>query len=139
MRLTERAKACHNCVCWLQHCQAECCSQFHFPLQLASDVVLEDAIVRVRIPMTTDRKWYFELHGIEVQDDVLLIPEKDCRFNPGLLSVHRRCSLLTAENLCAGHPDNKPDICKNLTLDNAKEGKYHLTPNCLFVYKQKLG
>ncbi|MBN1841904.1 MAG: hypothetical protein JW883_06435 [Deltaproteobacteria bacterium] len=88
--------------------------------------------------MTTDLKWYFELHGIEVQNDVLLIPEEDCRFTPGLLSVHKRCGLLTSENLCSGHPDNKPNICKNLTLDNAKKGKYHLTPNCLFVYKQKL-
>lgn len=102
-------------------------------------MVLEDAIVRVRIPMTTDHEWYFVLHGIQVEDDVLFIPEKDCRFTPGLLSVYRRCRLLTADNLCAGHPNKKPDICRNLTLENAKEGKYHLTPNCLFIYKQRLG
>jgi hypothetical protein len=95
-------------------------------------------MVKVRIPITPDLRWYFKLHGVEVQHDLLLIPQKDCKFTPGLLSVYRRCSLLTSENLCAGHPDNKPRTCKNLTLDSAKQGQYRLTPNCLFLYKQKL-
>jgi hypothetical protein len=88
--------------------------------------------------MTPDRKWYFELHGVEVQDDVLLIPKEHCSFTPELILVHMRCNQLTVENLCSGHPENKPDICKNYTLENAKEGKCYLTPNCLFVYKLRL-
>lgn len=136
--ISEKAKECDDCLCWLQHCEAECCKQFHFPINTKSDVAVEDNTVKIRIPITQDRSWYFELHRIEVQDDVLLIPKKHCSFRPGLISVHMRCGLLTVENLCSGHPENKPDICKNVTLDNAKEGKCELTPNCLFVYKQKM-
>ena len=138
MTIMERAKSCDDCLCWLEYCEAECCSQFYFPIGPTSDVVIEDSVVKIRIPMTPDRKWYFELHGIEVQEDVLLIPEEHCSFAPEIISVHMQCSLLTAEHLCSGHPEKKPDICRNVTLDNAKQDKCDLTPNCLFVYKQKL-
>jgi len=42
-------------------------------------------------------------------------------------------------NLCEGHPDNKPEICKMLTLETAQlQGKpFELTDNCLFKYKYK--
>jgi len=138
MKMTEEAKRCDDCLCWLQHCSAECCSQFHFPINPKSDIAVEDNIVRIRIPITSDRRWYFELHGIEVQDDVLLIPKEHCSFTSELISVYMRCNHLTVENLCYGHPENKPDICKNVTLDNAREGKCDLTPNCLFLYKQRV-
>lgn len=138
MKMTEEAKTCNNCLCWLQYCAAECCSQFRFPTRPTSDIAVENDIVKVRIPLNPDRKWYFELHGIEVQDDTLLIPRKHCILTRGLISVRMRCSLLTVEDLCSGHPENKPDICKNLTLDNVKKGKCDLTPKCLFMYKRAL-
>jgi hypothetical protein len=137
MALIQEAKGCDDCLCWLQYCHAECCSQFHFPINPKSDITIVDGIVKIRIPMTPDRKWYFEVHGVKVKDDLLLIPEDYCSFTPELISVRMRCSLLTAGQLCSGHPENKPEICKNVTLDNAKEGKCDLTPHCLFVYKQK--
>jgi hypothetical protein len=138
MTLADDAKGCDDCLCWLKNCGAECCGQFYFPINPKSDVAVEDETVRIRIPMTSDRKWYFELHGVEVQDDVLLIPKEHCSYTSELISVHMRCNQLTVDNLCSGHPENKPDICKNATLENAKQGKCDLTQNCLFVYKQRL-
>lgn len=133
----EEAKTCDNCLCWLKYCMAECCRQFHFPLGPRSDIVVAGGCARVRIPMTQDRQWYFELHGVRICDDVLVIPETHCAFKPGLLSVSMPCSLLTADNLCSGHPENKPVLCRNLTLNSAREGIYHLTSNCLFAYKKE--
>lgn len=132
---SEEAKACYNCLCWLQYCMAECCRQFYFPLGPQSDIVVEGGRVKVRIRMTLDRRWYFKLHGVEVDADVLVIPAKHCNFRSGLLSVYMPCSLLTVDNLCSGHPEKKPDLCKKLTLDSARQGIYHLTSNCLFAYK----
>ena len=135
MTFVDKARECDNCLCWLEYCGAECCSQFHFPTNRSSDVTVEADIVKIRIPMTKDRKWYFELHGVEMADDMLLISKRHCRFLPELISVYMRCSFLADKNLCSGHPADKPDICKNVTLENAKEGKCDLTPNCLFGYK----
>ena len=136
LSLSEKARSCHDCLCWLEHCNAECCQQFHFPIKPTSDVAMDGLTVRIRIPMSSDRRWYFELHGVQVRGNDLLIPKVDCHFTSATqLSVHKRCRLLTAQNLCAGHPEGKPDICKNVTLKNAKNGNCDLTPNCLFTYK----
>lgn len=133
--LPEKAKTCEDCLCWLKYCKAECCSRFQFPVGPRSDVDIRDGVLRVRIRMTPDRKWYFELHGIEVQGAVLHIPEENCHFMPTLITVHMRCVLLAEGNLCLGHPDKKPKICQEVTLDNARRGTCELTPNCLFQYK----
>jgi hypothetical protein len=95
--------------------------------------------------MNPDKKWYFELHGVKVEGNVLIIPEACCEFLQRLVTVHMTCKLLTKDNLCAGHPDNKPRVCKGLTLEttrhalpmgaDAVEEGYRLTPNCLFAYK----
>ena len=48
------------------------------------------------------------------------------------------CSLLK-NNLCEGHPDKKPELCKSLTLETIKTpGQcFEMTQNCLFKYKCK--
>ena len=100
-----------------------------------SDISVYGTDVRVRIPMSPDRKWYFELHRIELLGNILIIPKADCHLTENLLSVYRSCRLLTHDRLCSGHPDDKPDICKNVTIENAREGNCDLTPNCLFTFK----
>ena len=78
---------------------------------------------------------------MKVAGNVLSIPEEHCGFLPWLAFAHRRCELLTKDNVCAGHPEDKPEVCKGLTLEttrqalsmgwDAPEAGYRLTPNCL--------
>ena len=144
--MIEKAKGCDNCLCWLKYCDAECCKGFQCPVGSNTDTTVKDGVFRIRVPMNPDKKWYFELHGVKVEGDVLNIPEVCCEFLPRLVTVHMRCELLTKDNLCAGHPDNKPEVCKGLTLETTKhalpmdadatEEGYRLTPNCLFNFKK---
>ena len=142
----EEARGCDDCLCWLEYCHAECCKGFQCPIGPDAETTIKDGVFKIRVPMNPDKKWYFELHGVKVEDDWLHIPEECCEFLPRLVTVHMRCKLLTGNNLCAGHPDDKPEICRGLTLDTTKqalpmgseapEEGYRLTPNCLFNYKK---
>ncbi len=141
--MVEEAKACDDCLCWLKYCKAECCSEFHFLVNPRSDVAIDHGILKLRIPMTPDRKWYYRLHGVKVVDDVLHIPQEYSHFTPTLIVVRMKCNLLTEDNLCLGHPDSKPDFCKSLKLETAKKlsqlesgPRVFLTPNCLFNFKK---
>ena len=146
MTMIEKAKGCDNCLCWLQYCKAECCRGFQCPVVSNTDPTIVDGLFRIRVPMNRDKKWYFELHGVKVEGSVLNIPEACCEFQPRLVTVNMRCRLLTQDNLCAGHPGNKPEVCKGLTLESTKhalpmgtdatEAGYRVTPNCLFAYKK---
>jgi hypothetical protein len=141
-----KAKNCDDCLCWLNYCDAECCRGFQCPTGPNAHMKIRDGVLEVRVPMNRDKKWYYELHGVQVEGTVIGIPEVCCEFLPGHVNVHMRCKLLTSDNLCAGHPDNKPEICKGLTWEttrqalpmdaDAKEAGYRLTPNCLFIFKK---
>ena len=142
----EKAKACDHCLCWLKYCHAECCMGFQCPVGPDTRTTIKDGVFNVSVPIDPDKKWYYELHGVKVEGNVLKIPEEHCEFLPGLVIAHMRCKLLTTDNLCAGHPDDKPDICRRLTLETTKQALpvgsedpgegYRLTPNCLFNYKR---
>jgi hypothetical protein len=146
--MIDRARDCDNCLCWLQYCEAECCKGFQCPVGPNANIAIRGGMLRLPVPMNPDKKWYFELHGVQVDGNVLIIPERHCQFSPRLVTVHMRCRLLTDTNLCDGHPDNKPDICRGLTWETTRnalpmgsvvpqEG-YRLTPNCLFNYKKQV-
>lgn len=142
----DKARHCDNCLCWLKYCKAECCKGFQCPIGPNANITIRDGIFRLPVPMNPDKRWYFELHGVRVDGNVLIIPKKHAIFSPGLITVNMRCGLLTRQNLCAGHPDDKPDICRDLTWETTRnalpvgtevpEEGYRLTPNCLFNYKK---
>lgn len=144
--MIEKAKSCHDCLCWLEYCKAECCKGFECPVGSNAERTIKDGVFKVRVPMNPDKRWYLELHGVKVQGDVLIIPAECCEFLPHLVTVHMTCKLLTEDNLCAGHADGKPEICKGLTLEStrnvlpveshAAEEGYRLTPDCLFNFKK---
>ena len=106
---------------------------------------IKDGVFTVSVPIDPDRKWYYELHGVKVEGNLLSIPKEHCEFLPGVVIAHMRCELLIKDNLCAGHPDDKPEVCKGLTLEttrqalpmgsDAPEAGCRLTPNCLFNFK----
>ena len=142
----EKAKACDHCLCWLKYCHAKCCMGFQYLIIPNTRPIIKDGVFDVSVPIDPDKKWYYELHGVKVEGNVLKIPEEHCEFLPGLVIAHMRCKLSTTDNLCAGHPDDKPEVCKGLTLEttrqalpmgsDAPEAGYRLTPNCLFNFKK---
>jgi Fe-S-cluster containining protein len=145
--MIEKARHCDSCLCWLQYCEAECCKGFQCPVGESANLTIRNGVLRIPAPMNPDKKWYFELHGVRVDGNVLNIPKAHCVFSPRLVTVNMWCKLLTKDNLCAGHPDKKPEICTGLTMETTKgalpmgseapEDGYRLTPNCLFNYKKR--
>lgn len=85
--------------------------------------------------LTEDVKWYYELHKFKVENNKLTIRLDKFKYRNGKLLIYEECKLLE-ENLCLGHPDDKPVVCQALDLASAKDKeKYYLTPNCLYKYK----
>lgn len=134
MSLIEEASKCNNCLCWHKHCKAECCKQI---LIHVSPVALQMKGKYLVVPqlLTPDAIWYYKLHGVIAGHGQLKFDKSKCiAFGDDILYV-RTCSNLDGL-LCTGHPDNKPLICKELTMNHCLSTKYHVTPNCLFKYKQ---
>ncbi len=136
-RYAEAAK-CHDCIHWHKHCKAECCKIIFLkidPKELEKPGKL--LTIKVKQPFRDYR--YYSLHDVEYirgflrfkKDRIVVVGRK-------VIYVHD-CKLLTDDFLCKGHPDNKPELCKLLTLETAKlPGQlYELTDNCLFKYKCK--
>jgi hypothetical protein len=133
--LTREAACCDDCLPWLEHCHAECCSHFGFHLRPESDVTCDPHEVRLRLRLSRDAKRYYKLHGARVDGDVLVLPAQSCEFLSDRIWVTMRCSALQEGLLCGLHPDRKPQLCTDLTLDTARDPAYRLTPRCLFRYK----
>lgn len=136
-RLVAEAIGCDNCLCWLKHCEAECCYHFIFRLNPQSDVLYSHDSVRIRIRITPDLRKYLDLHGAKLENDVVVIPKDKCDISPRRILVTMRCAALREDLLCQLHPEGKPDYCKNLTWEAAQEEGYEITPRCLFSFKLK--
>ncbi len=129
------AKSCNDCISWHHHCKAECCKIIFLNI---NPKVLGEGIkflsIKVRQPLKDYR--YYLLRDVEYLRGVL-------RFKKSRIIVVGRkvmyfypCNLLEG-NLCKSHLDNKPELCKILTLETARlPGQpFELTDNCLFRYK----
>jgi hypothetical protein len=137
--LVEAAKQCEDCLCWLQHCEAECCHLFHFHLTPRSDVVYLEDVVRIHTPLTTDSARYYVLHGAAVDRDreIVVVPRASCKVSSTQLAVTMRCTALRDDLLCSLHESGKPECCEGFTWDTTTAGDSGLTPRCLFTYKLK--
>jgi hypothetical protein len=133
--LLAEAVECDNCLCWLEHCEAECCRVFTFYLTLRSDVAFGKDEVRLHTVMTPDLKRYYELHGARVEGDWVVVPREACKTTLDRLEVYMTCRELRADNLCGLHKKGKPRACAELTLETAESGDYGITPRCLYGYK----
>ncbi len=135
-RYAEAAK-CHDCIHWLKNCKAECCKIIFLnidPKELEKSGKL--LTVKVKQPFTDYR--YYSLHDVEYIRGLLRFKkERITVVGRKVMYVHP-CKLLKG-NLCEGHPDKKPELCKMLNLETAKlPGQtFELTDNCLFKYKCK--
>ena len=135
--MVEAAKQCEDCLCWVQHCEAECCHLFHFHLTARSDVVYLEDVVRIHTPLTVDTARYYELHGatVDLEREVVVVPRANCEVSKTQLLVAMRCSALREDFLCALHQGGKPECCEGFTWETALAGDSGLTPRCLFSYK----
>jgi len=131
------ASKCKDCLDWHHHCHAECCKIIFInidPKELKNH--RKYIIIKLK-PIFSDWR-YYNLRDVEYlrgmlrfrKDRIVVVGRKVMYIYP--------CKLLNG-NLCMGHPDKKPEICKMLTLETAKiPGQpFELTDNCLFKYKCK--
>jgi len=133
------ASKCKGCLDWHHHCQAECCKIIFLDID-PDKLKCGGRFFSVKISDLrnfVDRR-YYQLHDVECVRGLLRFKKSK------IITVGRKvmyispCKLLK-DNLCMGHPDKKPELCKMLTLENAKipEQPFRLTDNCLFKYKCK--
>jgi len=131
------ASKCSGCTQWHHHCKAECCKIVFLKIDPKE---LEKAgryfVIKPKQPFTDWR--YYSLREVQYtrgmlrfrKDRIIVVGRKVMYIYP--------CKLLK-NNLCEGHPDKKPELCKLLNLETAKllgQG-FELTDNCLFKYKCK--
>jgi hypothetical protein len=81
-----------------------------------------------------DMQWYYKLKGIKFGHGLMFVPVKDMHWVGDKYMVVKKCKLFK-DNLCTGHPYDKPKFCCDLNAESVPTGKYELTPNCLFKYK----
>lgn len=135
--LIAEAERCDDCLCWVEHCESDCCTHLSFRLNPQSDVTYSRDTVKIRIRMTPDLQRYFELHGAQVEGDAVVLATGSCDISPERVWVTARCGALQDDFLCRLHPDGKPECCKDFTWESAQEGDYVIPPRCLFAYKLK--
>ena len=132
------ATKCSTCQSWHKHCDAECCKIIFLNID-PSELDNAGKLFSIKPErLEFSDQWYYRLHDVEYVRGFLRF-KKDRIFVVGrkVMYIHN-CKLLK-ENLCIGHPDKKPELCRALTLETAKlPGQpFGLTDNCLFKYKSK--
>jgi len=131
------ASKCSNCLQWHHYCKAECCKIVFLKIDLDELKKSGKYIsIKVKQPFTDWR--YYSLRDVEYLRGLLRFKkERIVVVGRKVMYIHP-CKLLK-NNLCEGHPDKKPELCKLLTLETSKllgQG-FELTDNCLFKYKCK--
>jgi hypothetical protein len=133
----EEARKCDNCLDWHKYCDAECCKQVTLPIR---PKILERKGAHIGIPnkLNMNDRWYYALHGAKMIHERLLFEKKYCKVVDGVVIYFKKCDLLDENNLCKGHPNNKPKVCQKLNeyMSKLKNKSVVITPNCLFKYKK---
>ena len=127
----KEAKEAKSCLDWHKYCNAECCKVFTLRRK---DPNLRKRFIFMKTSLPPNRIWYYKLRGCELVRGVLKVPSKYCKYEEGVVYVHKACELLEG-CMCLGHPDKKPQLCKDLTEETVGSFGGYLTPNCLFRYK----
>ena len=135
-RYAEAAK-CSECTQWHHHCKAECCKIVF--LKIDPEELKKPGRYCVIKPKQPFREYrYYSLRDVQYTRGMLRF-KKDRIVVVGRKVMYIYPCKLLKNNLCEGHPDKKPELCKLLTLETSKllgQG-FELTDNCLFKYKCK--
>ncbi len=132
------ASKCEDCLEWHKHCHAECCKIIFLKID-PSELDGPGKLFTIK-PKRLDPsdQWYYRLHDVEYLRGFLRFKkERIIVVGRKVMYIHD-CKFLK-NNLCEGHPDKKPELCKSLNLETAKipSQPFELTDNCLFKYKSK--
>lgn len=137
----QEAQKCEGCLQWHKHCKAECCKIIEInvdPSELEKSG--EYLTIKLGKMLSASDQWYYSLHDVKYTRGVLKFKKDRIHvFGRRVFYMHP-CRLLNG-NLCSGHPNNKPELCKVLTEDTAEDKNrgFFVTDNCLFKYKVKGG
>lgn len=139
-QLVIEAKTCDNCLDWHKHCRSECCMMIHLnipPAEFQRQMSLPGEYLICNKPLLPNDRWYFKLHDVVCLHGILKFKKDRCTIIEGRIIYAHKCDFLTDDLKCKGHPNNKPNICKNLTMESAKQDnkKFIVTAHCLFKYK----
>jgi len=133
----QEAKTCKGCLGWLHHCHAECCKSIKLNID---PKILEGAgefiSIRVGKNFSASDQWYYKLHNVHYTRGILKFKKSRIKVFGNLCFYLHPCEKLDGD-LCSGHPDNKPKLCKFLNEETSKlkNAGFELTDNCLFKYK----
>jgi len=120
-----------DCLSNLDKCGAECCKVIPIPYKKVRAIRPGTLIRFTQETMTSDAKWYYELHNCTVRGSTVSLRVHKHWWSGNNLIVASRCNLLTEDNLCSGHESGeKPECCKKLDHDQDLS-RYYLTPNCV--------
>lgn len=135
--IEEEAKNCKSCLDWHKHCKAECCKSISFTYRGSGKNIKRGMffVTKLEGEMTEDLKKYYNLHDVRVKNNRVMVRIKDFEIRDGLLIVYKRCKLLNDDLTCKGHPDDKPDVCKELDETTVNDKRFLVTSNCMFRYK----
>ncbi len=132
------ATKCSTCTEWHKHCHAECCSLVFLNID-PSELDKPGKLFRIKPEkLSPGDQWYYNLRDVECLRGFLRF-KKDRIIVVGRKVIYVHPCRLLKNNLCGGHPDKKPELCRMLTLETAKlpNQPFVLTDNCLFKYKSK--
>ena len=131
------ATKCHDCLSWHHHCKAECCRMVFINID-PKELEKPGRYITIKPKQPFGDWWYYNLRGVEYIRGLLRFKKSRIIVVGRKVIYVNNCKLLKG-NLCEGHPNNKPELCKMLTLETAKlPGQpFELTHNCLFKYKSK--
>lgn len=124
-----------NCPDWHHKCNAECCRMFTITEQTPKRYRPNTLVSFTLKNMTPDQKWYYELHNCKVQNNTITLRMPKNTLVNNKLVIYKKCTLLNDNNMCDGHPNNKPDLCKNMNRTESRTNNYYLTPNCRFNHE----
>ena len=134
------AKTCNDCLGWHKHCNAECCKIVFLNI---SQEELKKRGPYVKItqsrPLSMDEIWYYRMRDVLCTRHTLKFKkERIMTYQNKIMYIHP-CKLLDGCK-CKGHPNDKPILCKLMSLENHKSqpNRYRVTDNCLYKYKMWL-
>ena len=132
------ATECLYCLEWHKYCDAECCKLVFLNID-PKELDKPGKLFTIKPEkLSLSDQWYYRLHDVEYLRGFLRFKkERIVIIGRKVIYIHD-CSFLK-DNLCKGHPDKKPELCRVLTLETAKIPGQHfeLTDNCLFKFKSK--
>lgn len=135
----EEAKNCKDCLGWHKYCKAECCKNVSlgketFLLNLPGNFLK----LKMKRKLTPSEIWYYSLRDVLYRGGFLRFKKERIKLISGEMFYQYTCKKLKG-NFCTGHPNHKPEICRDFVLETCHAKGCVLTENCLFKYKLQGG